>query len=140
DYLRGLRALGVNRLSIGIQSFYEDDLRFMNRAHSAEQSASIIDQARQAGFENFSVDLIFGVPDQPLEYWAANLQRVVEAGVPHISAYSLTVEDQTVLGNQVRRGLVQPIADDVMADRFRFTMDYLRQHEYEHYEISNFAL
>lgn len=140
DYLRGLRALGVNRLSIGIQSFFEGDLRFMNRAHSAEQSKSILDDARHAGFENFSVDLIFGLPEQPLEYWAANLQRVVDAGVPHISAYSLTVEDRTVLANQVRRGIVEPLTDEEMADRFRFTMDYLRQHGYEQYEISNFAL
>ncbi|HEX7070988.1 MAG TPA: radical SAM family heme chaperone HemW [Rhodothermales bacterium] len=140
DYLRGLRALGVNRLSIGIQSFYDDDLRFMNRAHDAEQSAAVVEMARAAGFDNFSVDLIFGLPDQPAEYWAANLQRVVEAGVPHVSAYSLTVEDRTVLGNQVRRGLVKPLTDEAMAERFRFTMDYLREHGYEQYEISNYAL
>ena len=139
DYLRGLRTLGVNRLSIGVQSFYEDDLRFMNRAHSAEQSSAIIDLARSAGFDNFSVDLIFGLPEQPDEYWAANLQRLVNLEVPHISAYSLTVEDRTVLANQVRRGLVHPLSDEVMAERFRFTMDYLRAHGYEQYEISNFA-
>jgi oxygen-independent coproporphyrinogen-3 oxidase len=112
----------------------------MNRAHDAAQSGAVIDRARAAGFENFSVDLIFGLPDQPAEYWAANLERVVTARVPHVSAYSLTVEDRTVLANQVRRGLVQPLTDEVMADRFRFTMDYLREHGYEQYEISNFAL
>lgn len=140
DDLHGLRALGVNRLSIGVQSFYEDDLRFMNRSHSAEEGAQVIENARRAGFENFSVDLIFGLPDQPPEYWAANLQRLADAGVPHVSTYSLTVEDRTVLANQVRRGLVQPLSDEATAERFRFTMAYLRQRGYEQYEISNWAL
>jgi oxygen-independent coproporphyrinogen-3 oxidase len=139
DYLRGLRALGVDRLSIGIQSFFESDLAFMNRSHTAEQAEAIVPLARQAGFDNFSVDLIFGLPDQPEEYWAANLAKAIRLEVPHLSTYSLTIEERTVLHNQVQRGLVVPPPEDALADRYRFTMDYLRQHGYAHYEISSFA-
>lgn len=139
DYLRGLRTLGIDRLSIGIQSFFADDLAFMNRSHTAEQAEAIIDLARRAGFDNFSVDLIFGLPEQPEEYWAANLEKAVRLDVPHLSTYSLTIEARTVLHKQVQRGLVVPTPDDVLADRYRFTMDYLRARGYEHYEISSFA-
>lgn len=139
DYLRGLRTLGIDRLSIGIQSFFEADLEFMNRCHDAEQAAAVVPLAREAGFDAFSVDLIFGVPDQPEEYWAANLEKVIRYEVPHVSTYGLTIEPQTVLHNRVERGLVTPASDAVMTDRYQFTMDYLRSHGYEHYEISSFA-
>lgn len=139
DYLRGLRALGIGRLSIGIQSFFAADLAFMNRSHNEEQAENIIPLARKAGFENFSVDLIFGLPDQPEEYWAANLQKVIRHEAPHLSTYSLTIEERTVLHKQVQRGLVVPTDEDTLADRYRFTMDYLRASGYEHYEISSFA-
>ena len=140
DYLRGLRALGVDRLSIGIQSFFEDDLRFMNRAHGVAEAEAIVPLARKAGFDNFSIDLIFGLPDQPPEYWAANLQKAVGLDVPHLSTYSLTVEEKTVLHKQIERGLVIPPDDDAVADQYQFTMDYLRAHGYDHYEISSFSL
>ncbi len=139
DYLRGLRALGIDRLSVGIQSFFQDDLTFMNRSHTAEQAEAIVPLVREAGFENFTVDLIFGLPNQPEEYWAANLQKAIRLEVPHLSTYSLTIEERTVLHNQVQRGLVVPLDDDTMASRFQFTMDYLRENGYEHYEVSNFA-
>lgn len=139
DYLHALHGLGFTRLSIGIQSFYEDDLRFMNRSHTAEQAQDIVPLVRKAGFENFSVDLIFGLPEQPVEYWAANLQRAIKLEVPHLSTYSLTIEEGTVLHKNVQRGLVQPTPDDTMTDRYHFTMDYLREHGYEHYEVSSFA-
>ncbi len=140
DYLRGLRALGVDRLSIGIQSFFADDLAFLNRAHTAEQAQAIVPLAREAGFQNFSVDLIFGLPQQPKEYWAANLEKAVALGVPHMSAYGLTVEERTPLYNRIERGLVTPADEEEMADRYEFTVGYLRSHGYEQYEISNFAL
>ncbi len=138
-YLRDLRALGVDRLSIGVQSFYEDDLRWMNRSHSAEEAAEIVPLARRAGFENFSVDLIFGLPEQPMERWQANLQKAADLGVPHLSTYGLTVEEKTPLGKRVRRGLTTPAPEEAMERRYRFTMDYLREKGYEHYEISSFA-
>ena len=139
DYLRGLRSIGFDRLSIGIQSFYPDDLRFMNRSHTADEAEAVVEQARRAGFDNFSVDLIFGLPEQPYEYWAANLQKAIRMEVPHLSTYSLTIEERTVLHKQVARGLVVPAPEEALADRYRFTMDYLRRHGYEHYEISSFA-
>lgn len=139
DYLRGLRDLGINRLSIGIQSFFEADLRFMNRSHTAEQAADVVPLARRAGFDNFSIDLIFGLPDQPEEYWQANLEKALTLEVPHVSTYNLTVEPNTVLAKQVERGLLTPASEETAMERFRFTMDYLRAHGYEHYEISSFA-
>lgn len=139
DYLRGLRKLGVNRLSIGIQSFFDSDLEFMNRCHKAEDAKTVIARAHDAGFDNFSADLIFGVPKQPEEYWSANLEIAVGLDVPHISTYSLTVEEGTPLWKQVSRGLVQESSDDVHNTRFVFAMDYLRGQGFEHYEISSFA-
>ncbi|MFQ5569291.1 MAG: radical SAM family heme chaperone HemW [Rhodothermales bacterium] len=139
DYLRGLRTLGIDRLSIGIQSFFEKDLAFLNRSHSVDHAEAIVPLARRAGFSNFSVDLIFGLPNQPREYWAANLEKVTQQEVPHLSAYSLTIEERTVLHKQVARGLITPATDDLLAERFQFTMDYLGARGYEQYEISNFA-
>ncbi len=139
DYLSGLHNLGINRLSIGVQSFYETDLRFMNRAHTAEQAEAALENARRAGFENLNVDLIFGLPDQPLEYWMANLQKVADRDIPHVSTYSLTIEPRTVLYKQVERGLVQPADEETYRACYDFAMEYLETRGYEHYEISNFA-
>ena len=138
-YLRALRQMGIDRLSIGIQSFFADDLAWMNRSHSELQARQVVDEVRKAGFENFSIDLIFGLPNQPVEYWAANLERASALEVPHISTYSLTVEPQTVLGNQVKRGVVEPAPDEDLAERYLFTMEYLEGRGFEHYEISSFA-
>ncbi len=139
DYLRGLRALGVNRLSVGIQSFFEDELAFLGRVHTAEQARAALELIPRAGFENYTIDLIFGLPDQAPEYWAANLSRAVRAGVPHISTYNLTIEPRTVLHKQVSRGRIIPPPEEEVSDRYRFTMEFLEARGYEHYEISNFA-
>ncbi|MEM1095079.1 MAG: radical SAM family heme chaperone HemW [Bacteroidota bacterium] len=139
DDMRALSNLGINRLSIGIQSFFDDDLAFMNRNHTSEEAEKVVSVARQAGFENFTVDLIFGLPEQPFEYWAANLQKAVRLDVPHLSTYGLTVEERTPLFNQVQRGIVTPTDADTMNERYLFTMDYLGEHGYEAYEISSFA-
>ncbi|MDX1547206.1 MAG: coproporphyrinogen-III oxidase family protein, partial [Rhodothermales bacterium] len=96
-YLRGLRALGIDRLSIGIQSFFADDLAFMNRSHGVPEAEAIVPMVRDAGFENFSVDLIFGLPNQPPEHWGANLERAVGLEIPHLSTYGLTIEERTPL-------------------------------------------
>ncbi len=140
EYLRALRAFGVDRLSIGVQSFFPDDLRLLGRSHTAEEAAAIVPLARQAGFENLTLDLIFGLPDQPEEYWAANLERAVRLGAPHLSAYSLTVEEKTVLHKQIQRGALPAPDEETILRRFAFTMDYLRRHGYEQYEVSNYAL
>ena len=139
DYLRGLRALGVNRLSVGIQSFFEDELAFLGRVHTAEQAQEALELIPQAGFENYTIDLIFGLPDQTPEYWAANLSRAVRAGAPHISTYNLTVEPRTVLHKQVSRGRIIPPPEEEVSNRYQFTIEFLEARGYEHYEISNFA-
>ena len=139
DYLRGLRHLGIDRLSVGVQSFFADDLAFMNRSHTAEEAEAVVPLVREAGFDNFSLDLIFGLPEQPEEYWAANLQKAIRLEAPHLSTYGLTIEEKTPLAKQVQRGLVVPAGDEAMEARYAFTMDYLQQHGYEHYETSSFA-
>lgn len=139
DYLRELRRLGINRLSIGIQSFFQSDLESLNRSHSADDAEEVLEMARTAGFDDFSIDLIFGIPDQPLEYWGANLEKAARLEVPHISTYSLTVEEGTPLAKQVRRGLVTPTPDDTVRELYDLTMQYLTSRGYEHYEISSFA-
>jgi len=138
-YLRGLRAMGVTRVSVGIQSFYEQDLRFMNRCHDSDEATRALDEIESAGFESYSADLIFAVPDQPVEYWASNLERLARRPVPHISTYSLTVEAGTPLARMVRDGDITTVEDDEAAETYRFTMKYLRSRGYEHYEISSFA-
>lgn len=139
DSLSSLHSLGFDRLSIGIQSFFADDLKFMNRSHSPDEAESCVENARKAGFENFSADLIFGIPDQPEEYWHANVQKLIRLDVPHISTYSLTIEEKTPLHSMVERGVVHPTPEEELEERYRFTMDFLREHGYEHYEISSFA-
>ncbi len=138
-YLRGLKAMGFSRVSVGIQSFYESDLNFMNRSHTAEQASSVLDAVAETSFDSYSVDLIFALPNQPEEYWAANLERLASRPVPHISTYSLTVEARTPLARMVRDHEVQVVDEDSQAAQYRFAMDYLRGAGYEHYEISSFA-
>lgn len=139
-YLRGLRTTGINRISLGIQSFQDADLRFMHRSHTCADGEAAMDAIPSAGFENFTVDLIFGLPDQHTDAWASNLERVVGTGTPHISTYGLTIEQRTPLHRQVARGLVQPPSEDELATQYRYAMETLRSHGYEHYEISSFAL
>ena len=139
DYLTGLRSLGVTRLSLGVQSFFDEDLRFMNRVHGAAEAERAIDTIRRVGFETFSVDLIFGLPDQPAEHWMANLEKAARMEAPHLSTYGLTIEERTPLANQVARGVVQPATEETTRERFLDTMDYLRHHGYEHYEVSSFT-
>lgn len=136
--LRAFRDLGVTRLSLGVQSFFPDDLAWMNRAHDAEQAERSVEAVAEH-FDDFSVDLIFGVPDQPFEHWGANLEKALRLGAPHLSCYGLTVEPRTPLAKQVTRGLVSPTDDETMRERFVFTSEYLTQRGFEHYEVSSFA-
>ena len=133
-----LRALGITRLSLGVQSFFDADLRFMHRAHDAAQAERGVAAAAEA-FDTFSVDLIFGVPGQPFEHWGANLEKALRLGASHVSAYSLTVEARTPLAKQVGAGLVVPEGDEAMRERFLFTHDYLEESGLAHYEVSSFA-
>jgi oxygen-independent coproporphyrinogen-3 oxidase len=138
-YLGALRTMGVDRLSIGVQSFFEEDLRWMNRAHDAEQARRVVSMAREAGFDNVSIDLIFGLPDQPPDRWHANLNIALELAVPHLSTYGLSIEPRTPLGHRVARNLASPLPEEAFSERFRETMYRLRTAGFEHYEVSSFA-
>jgi len=137
--LRMWKALGVNRLSIGLQSFKEEDLGWMNRAHTVNEAETCIQLAQSEGFHNLTVDLIYGLPNLSLEEWRSHVQKVIDFGVPHVSAYCLTVEDKTVLDKWVKTGKIQPVSDEVQGDQFMELLDRLEANGYAQYEISNFA-
>jgi oxygen-independent coproporphyrinogen III oxidase len=130
---------GINRLSIGIQSFIERDLKWMNRAHNATQALKCIQLTRAAGFDNFSIDLIFGTPGLTNEEWEKNIETVIDLNVPHISSYALTVEAKTALQKMIALKKRENINNDLQAEQYLILMKALRKGGYEHYEISNFA-
>jgi oxygen-independent coproporphyrinogen-3 oxidase len=134
------KALGINRFSIGIQSFADENLKWMNRAHNAEQSITAIDIIKQTGFTNYSIDLIYGTPGQSMEGWVKDLRTAFELGVPHLSCYALTVEEKTALNSLIQRGELLGVNQDEQADRFETLMQLAADAGYHHYEISNFAL
>ncbi|MGB3541935.1 radical SAM family heme chaperone HemW [Rubrivirga sp.] len=137
-WLRAVRDLGATRLSLGVQSFFDQDLTFMNRAHDSAQAVAGL-EAAVAEIGDVSVDLIFGIPDQPFEHWGANLERALRLGATHLSTYSLTVEDKTPLRKMVDVGQVVPEGDETMRERFVFTHDYLEDRGFEHYEVSSYS-
>lgn len=138
--LRELVASPVNRLSIGLQSFHEPHLRLMNRAHSATESLTGVRMAQDAGFENISVDLIYGVPAPDHRIWEHDMQQVFDLRVPHLSCYALTIEPDTVFGRRLRKGTFVAPPDDFVAQQFELLLAGMRTHGYEQYEISNFCL
>ncbi len=137
--LQELKSSPVNRLSIGIQSFFEDDLKLMNRAHTAQHAENCIKESLQAGFENITVDLIYGTPELSNENWKKNLVKVFSFGIPHLSSYSLTVEQKTPLESHIKKGKVKPVDEEQSAEQFLILMDEAAKNGYEHYEISNFC-
>ena len=134
-----LRQLPVNRFSIGIQSFFEEDLRWMNRAHNAMEAEDCIKRSQDAGFENLSIDLIYGYPLLTNNKWEHNINKALEFQTPHISAYSLTVEPKTALADAIKKGRQVPVNDEQSAAQFTTLIDKLTNGGFEHYEISNFA-
>jgi oxygen-independent coproporphyrinogen III oxidase len=137
--LRDYRSLGINRLSVGVQSFHEDELRFLGRIHDRSQAERCVRDGREAGFTNISIDLIYALPGQSAERWEENLQRAVELQPEHLSAYSLIVEDQTPLSRMVRNGEVGVTPPETEAALYERTMSFLADAGYEHYEVSNYA-
>ncbi len=129
----------VNRLSIGIQSFFEEDLKAWNRAHTAAEAIACIQRVQDAGFENLTADLIYGATTTPDEHWVENIQRLIDFKIPHLSCYALTVEERTALGHFVRKGRVEAPKDEHAARQFEILMKMMAEHGYDHYEISNFA-
>lgn len=137
--LNELKQTPINRLSIGIQSFYEEDLRWMNRAHSSEEAKSVIQRAQDTGFENLTCDLIYGFPLLSDEKWLYNIQELTTKHVTHISSYAMTVEAKTALHHFVDKGKTPPMDEEQMARQFMILVDTLEKQGYEQYEISNFA-
>lgn len=140
EKLRAFRRAGVNRLSIGIQSFHEDDLKFLTRIHSAEQAREVVREAHNSGFDNISIDLIFSLPGQTLERWESNLRQALALHPKHLSCYSLIVEPTTPLWRLVETKQVTPLNPEADNELYQFTIKYLEDRGFEQYEVSNFAL
>lgn len=139
-YLAGLREAGIDRLSVGIQSFDDGCLKLMNRRHTAAQAAAAVRAAQRAGFGNITVDLIFGVPGFGGDSLARSLDAALSLGVQHISAYHLTIEPNTAFGRRAARGQFRPVDEEVSEAEFLQVHDTLTRAGFEHYEVSNYAL
>ena len=130
---------GITRFSLGVQSFIDRDLLWMNRTHNATQSIHSIELIKKAGFNNFSIDLIYGSPELTNEEWISNIQLTLKNNIPHISAYALTVEPKTALESFINKNKSKPIHLEKQAEQFEILMERLKEEGFEHYEISNFA-
>lgn len=137
--LKELLETGINRLSIGVQSFFNEDLLYMNRAHDEKQALSSIKSAQDAGFNNISIDLIYGTPTLTDKNWQANLKQFDELKVLHLSAYCLTVEPKTALAHLIKKGSMPDIDENRSNKQFKILMDKMKSIDFIHYEISNFA-
>lgn len=140
DRLNQWKALGINRLSIGIQSFRDQDLEYLNRVHNAENALKCLRLAKETGFDNLTLDLIFGIPGLSDESWAFNINTALDLNIPHISAYSLTVEPRTALDVMIRKGKAAPVDELQSARQFEILMQMMKKRGYLHYEISNYCL
>ncbi|MGI6049006.1 MAG: radical SAM family heme chaperone HemW [Petrimonas sp.] len=138
-YIQLLRELPFNRISIGIQSFDDDELKFLSRRHSSQQAIDAVKRCKKAGFRNISIDLMYGLPHQTLEVWKENLQKACELNIQHISAYHLIYEEKTKLYSLLQKGKIQPVTDETSTEMFTTLTDTLAKNGFEHYEISNFA-
>jgi oxygen-independent coproporphyrinogen-3 oxidase len=139
EQLNGYREAGINRINIGVQSFYQKSLDFLGRIHTANEARNAVTGARQAGFKNIGLDLIYGLPDQSKSDWLEDLKQAIEYDPVHLSCYMLTYEKGTPLHSGLKQGRVQPLAEDKVRTLFETTIDYLEDHKYFQYEISNFA-
>jgi oxygen-independent coproporphyrinogen III oxidase len=139
EKLTAFKQTPINRFSIGIQSFFEEDLRFMNRAHDANEAENAIKSAQDVGFQNLTIDLIYGTPTLTDEKWLKNLEKALTFDIPHISSYCLTVEPKTPLEKQVKKGFLPNVNEDQSARQFVILMNFLEKNGFEHYEISNFS-
>ncbi len=137
--LKEIKSLGINRLSIGVQSFYDEDLQKLNRSHKAIQAEQVIESAQNTGFDNITIDLMYGIPGLTDKKLCSNIQKVLNYQIPHISAYALTVEPQTVLAWQIKKQIFPPVSDEQSARQFYLLSEMLSTRAYGHYEISNFA-
>lgn len=138
EIIRQLAHSPVNRLSIGIQSFFEDDLKLMNRAHNADEAKKCLQEATKY-FDNISLDLIYGIPGMSNEKWIQNIETALSFGIPHISSYALTVEPKTALHSFIQKGIIPPPEDEVAQEHFEILVEKLEEAGFIHYELSNFG-
>jgi oxygen-independent coproporphyrinogen III oxidase len=139
EKLRSLYVAGINRLSVGIQSFDDTVLKSLNRAHDNLMARGCIEDARKAGFENISIDLIYAIPQRSEEDWEEDIFEAIKFSPQHISSYSLTIEEKTVFGKWAKQGKMQPVDDDFSARQLSMLIDILETANYEQYEVSNFS-
>lgn len=139
ENLQNWKENGINRLSIGIQSFKQSDLDWMNRAHNTEEAIKAVDLAKKAGISNISIDLIYGLPNLSNDEWRDHLEKTINMQIGHISAYCLTIEDRTALHALVKKGAIIPAGEDQQSEQFKILVETLTANGFEHYEISNFA-
>lgn len=137
--LREYLGIGINRLSIGVQSFFDDDLEYLNRIHSGQRAEDAVRQVKEAGFTNVSIDLIYGIPTLTDEKWENNLKKAFSFEVPHISCYSLTVEPNTALDLLIRNKKLPAPGEEQVIGQFRILLRMMKEQGFEHYEISNFC-
>lgn len=140
DYIQQAKSLGINRVSMGVQSFSDEDLRFINRRHTAKQATDAIHIIKEAGINNISIDLIYGIPGQNIKIWKNNVDTAISLLVQHISAYTLMYEEGTRLSVMRSLGKITEVDDDVVAAMYDYLVAQLKSNGYTHYEISNFAL
>lgn len=138
-YLEELHQLPFNRMSIGVQSFDDDELKFLKRRHNAERALEVVAHAQSLGFDNMSIDLMYGLPNQTMEIWERNLDKAISLNIQHISSYHLIYEQGTRLYRMFKYGEVMPVGEDLSVGMFSTMIDRLSEAGFEHYEISNFA-
>jgi oxygen-independent coproporphyrinogen-3 oxidase len=139
EKLMGWKFAGVNRLSVGVQSFFEEELRWMNRAHNSFHAKHCIEAIQHAGFSNLTIDLIYGSPLLTDEMWFQNVETATAYGIPHLSCYALTVEEKTPLHKSIAKNAALDVENEKQARQFMLLMQWLKEKGYEHYEVSNFA-
>lgn len=139
EKLKDLKSLGINRLSIGVQSFFDEDLKFMKRAHTSKEAYQSIQRAQEIGLNNISIDLIYGVPTLSSADWIKNLESFFSLNLQHLSAYCLTVEPRTFLNSQIKKAKIKELSEDKATEQFQLLINLTRKNEFIQYEISNFA-
>lgn len=137
--VQSLKNTPINRFSIGIQSFFEEDLRWMNRAHNSTEAETAIKTVQDAGFQNVTADLIYGYPLLTNEKWQSNIAKLIDFSIPHISSYAMTIEAKTALAHFIKQGKTPPMQDAQSAEQMTMLIEALSSQGYDHYEISNFA-
>jgi putative oxygen-independent coproporphyrinogen III oxidase len=139
DYLKAIRRLNINRLSIGIQSFFDEDLLYLGRKHNSQHAKDVLKWAKESGFENMTIDLIYGIPTLTEERWNQNIDFFFQSGISHLSAYALFIEPDTILAKQIQKGVVLPPDEDSAVRDYETLTKRASEEGFLHYEISNFC-